>query len=201
MQNKSILLVDDDEAILQSMGMLLRQDDFAITTATSGEEAIELLKNNRFDLVFTDLSMSGLDGIQVLKEAKKTNPFTGVIILTGYGDMSSAIEALRLGADDYLLKPCKYEELVLRIERCLEKQEAFQKIKIYEEILPVCCVCGDIRDDTGEEHGNGSWMKSGDFIIKKTTAAVSHSYCNKCMRELYPDTADEIIAEINSKTK
>jgi len=201
MQKKSILLVDDEEIILLAVSMDLKQQDFAITTANSGEEAIELLNKNTFDLVITDLSMPGLDGIQVLKEAKRVNPFTGVIILTGYGDMSSAISALRLGADDYLSKPCEYEELILRINRCLEKQEAFHKIRIYEEMLPVCCVCGYIRDDRGVETGKGKWMKSGDFIIEKTTASVTHTYCAKCVKEQYPEMADEVLAAINSKNE
>ena len=127
MQSKSILLVDDEEIILNSLGMDLRQENYAVTFANSGEEAITLLKDNPFDLVVTDLSMSGMDGIQVLQEAKRINSSMGVIILTGYGDMTSAIDALRLGADDYLLKPCEPEELVIRIGRCLEKQEALQK--------------------------------------------------------------------------
>ena len=201
MKNKSILLVDDEEIILNSLGMDLRQENYDVTFATSGEEAISLLRGNQFDLVVTDLSMSGMDGIQVLKEAKKINPLMGVIILTGYGDMTSAIDALRLGADDYLLKPCESEELIIRIGRCLEKQEAFQKIKIYEGMLPVCCSCGDIRDDTGMGQGKGNWMKAGDFIAKKTSSKVTHSYCNDCLRKLYPDMADEIIAEIDSKIK
>ena len=180
MKKKSILLVDDEEIILNSIGRDLRQENYDITCASSGAEAISFLKSKHFDLVVTDLSMYEVDGLQVLKEAKEINSLTGVIILTGYGDMTSAIESLRLGADDYLLKPCETEELIIRIGRCLEKQEALQKIKIYEEILPVCCVCGDIRDDSGVEQGKGIWMKSGEFIIKKTSAQVTHTYCQKC---------------------
>ena len=195
MEDKSILLVDDEEIILHSLGRDIRQENYDVTFAPSGEEAISLLKGGRqFDLVVTDLSMSEVDGIQVLQEVKKINSFMGVIILTGYGDMTSAIDALRLGADDYLLKPCESEELLIRIARCLEKQEALHKIKIYEEMLPICCVCGDIRDDTGVEKGKGSWMKSAEFIIEKTIAKVTHTYCKDCIKKQYPDIADEIIA-------
>ena len=183
MQNKSILLVDDEEIILNSIGMDLRRENYNVTLATSGEEAITLLQDKRFDLVVTDLSMSGMDGIQVLKEAKKIHAMTGVIILTGFGDMTSAIDALRLGADDYVLKPCESDELIIRIGRCLEKQEAFQKIKFYENILPVCMYCKSIRDDTGTEPGKGKWMRMEEYIHKKSGANISHGICLECFEK------------------
>jgi len=189
METKSLLLVDDEAIILNSLGTDLDQENFDVTLAASGDEAISLLKDKKFDVVITDLSMPGSDGIQVLQEAKSINPFTVVIILTGYGDMTSAIRALRLGADDYLLKPCDLEELLIRIERCLERQNAFQKINIYEKILPVCCVCGDIRDDEGVAQGEGVWVKSSEFIITKTSAKVTHTYCNKCYQKALEETS------------
>ena len=187
MQNKSILLVDDEEIILNSIGTDLRQENYDVTLATSGEEAVTLLQDSRFDLVVTDLSMSGLDGIQVLKEAKKIHSLTGVIILTGYGDMTSAIDALRLGADDYVLKPCESDELIIRIGRCLEKQEAFQKIKFYENILPVCMYCKSIRDDTGTEPGKGKWMHMEEYLNVKSGTNVSHTFCPQCRERAEKD--------------
>lgn len=137
MQNKSILLVDDEEIILNSIGMDLRQDQYNVTCAGSGEEAVHRLREHRYDLVITDLVMSKLDGIQVLKEAKKINTLTRVIILTGFGDMTSAVDALRLGADDYLLKPCEAEDLALRIQRCLEKGSLLDQLREQNEQLAV----------------------------------------------------------------
>jgi len=116
----------------------------------------------------------------VLKEARKLNPEVGAIILTGYGDMSSAIDALRLGADDYLLKPCNADELLLRTARCLEKREAFRKIQLYEKILPVCMYCKSIRDDTGTEPGKGKWLSMEKFIYTKSGTGISHTFCPKC---------------------
>ncbi len=180
MRNKSILIVDDEAILLQSIAKDLEQEKFSVTKAASGEEAIALLKDNQFDLVVTDLVMSGLDGIQVLKEAKKKNSLTGVIVLTGYGDMTSAIDALRLGADDYLLKPCEPDELLIRIQRCLEKQEAFQKIKSYENILPICMYCKSIRDDIITKPGKGKWMPMEDYIHTKSGTDISHGCCPEC---------------------
>ena len=151
---KSLLLVDDEEIILRAIKKFIRKENYTISTASGGEEALGLLRESSFDLVITDLVMPGTGGLKVLQEAKSIDPFTTVIILTGCGDMKSAIEALRLGADDFLSKPCDPNELLARMENCLKKQEALRKIKVYEEILPVCSVCGLIRDDRGVEHGH-----------------------------------------------
>jgi len=105
---------------------------------------------------------------------------TGVIILTGYGDTTSAYEALRLGADDYVLKSCESDELMMRIQRCLEKQNAFQKVKFYENILPVCVYCKNIRDDVGTEHGKGKWLRMEEYIRTKSESNNSHDCCPVC---------------------
>lgn len=122
MPETSILLVDDEEVIRKSFARELQMEHFAVTAVASGSEAITALENGQFDLVITDLMMPGIDGLGVLKAAKAVAPLTNVIILTGYGDMESAIDALRLGADDFVRKPCEVEELVFRIQHCLEKR-------------------------------------------------------------------------------
>lgn len=124
----SILFVDDEKLIRNSFARDLRIEGFTVSAVGSGSEAIEALEENQYDLVITDLMMPGIDGFGVLKAVKRLAPQTSVIILTGYGDMRSAIDALRLGADDFTLKPCEIEELVLRIKRCLEKQSLLQML-------------------------------------------------------------------------
>ncbi len=129
MRNKSILLVDDEKSILNSIGEDLREEGYDVSVASSGEEAISQLQDNQYDLVVTDLSMPGLGGNHVLEEAKKIDPMTGVIILTGYGDMASAIDALRLGADDFMLKPCESVNLIF--------PNPNNKMKQHERINPI----------------------------------------------------------------
>lgn len=124
----SILIVDDEEVIRKSLARELRLEHFMVTTVAGGREAIEALQGGQYDLVITDLMMPEVDGFAVLKTVKRQAPQTSVIILTGYGDMGTAIDALRLGADDFTLKPCETEELVLRIRRCLEKQGLMQRL-------------------------------------------------------------------------
>lgn len=131
----SILLVDDEQLIRKSFTRDLKAEDFRVTAVAGGQEAINALEQGQYDLVITDLMMPDIDGFAVLKTAKRLSPETSVIILTGYGDMRSAIDALRLGADDFTLKPCEIDELVFRIRRCLEKSSLLQQLALQNKLL------------------------------------------------------------------
>ncbi|MEW6218244.1 MAG: response regulator [Thermodesulfobacteriota bacterium] len=179
-----LLLVDDEEIVLRALSRDLNAEGYEVAAVGSGQDALlRLGKDVRFDVVITDLVMEGLDGIQVLREARRLDPEVGVIILTGHGALSSAIDALRLGADDYLLKPCATEELLLRIRRCQERQELRRKLKLYENILPICAVCKMIRDDSGKGPGQGEWLPVDVYITRKTGVLMSHTYCPECGRK------------------
>ncbi len=180
MENNSILLVDDDVFSLEGTAQDLSSVGYEVTTAGNGEDAVSFLSERAFDLVITDLIMGEVDGIEVLKTAKKLHPLTMVIILTGYGDMSSAIEALRHSADDYLLKPCEPEETHYRVSRCLKKLELKTRLKAYEEILPICCQCKKIRDDAGREPGSGGWLNIEGYLEKRGKLAISTTLCPGC---------------------
>ena len=135
MSNKSILLVDDEESILASIGWALEKNNFKVTTANDGDVAIQYLCAGHFDLVITDLVMAQVDGIGVLKKAKSLYPDIGVIILTGYGNVGSAVQSLQLGADDYLQKPCDMEELLRKARRSFERQDFITRLRIQNEEL------------------------------------------------------------------
>ena len=184
MNTYEILLVDDDPLILKALKPALEQDGYRVTTADNGESAVEMLESRHFDILMTDLLMDAIDGIGVLKKAKTSNPEMMSIILTGFGDIQSAIEALRLGADDYLMKPAEVDEILFRVSSCVEKLELKRRIKAYEGILPICCVCKKIRDDSGREPGTGEWMMIEKFIWKKAKLSVSSTYCPDCFEEL-----------------
>ena len=113
--------MDDDQFTLGSMARAREGESYEVLTATSGAGAIKLLKQGSLDLVLTDLKMPGVDGLEVLRQARKIAPQAVVVILTAYASLGSAIEALREGAHDYLVKPCSGSELKLRIERGLER--------------------------------------------------------------------------------
>jgi DNA-binding NtrC family response regulator len=183
-----ILLVDDDEFILKSFAPALEGEGYEVATADTGEKAMDIIEKDAFDLIISDLILDEIDGIMILKKAKQINPESAVIILTGYGDMTSAIDALRLGADDYLLKPCETEEIFFRVRRALEKLTLQRKIRIYEKTLPVCCICKKIRDDADLEHGVAKWLKMEDYLHDKAKVAVTSTYC--------PDCIDVVMKEI-----
>ena len=135
MQTYSILLVDDDLSVLKTISPYLESEGYRVTTAGSGEEAIELLNRSTFDLVIIDLIMGDVDGYQVLETGKKLRSETMFIVLTGHSDPAFIVNALRLGADDYLIKPCEPEEMRFRVGRCLEKLEIKKKAKQAKEAL------------------------------------------------------------------
>ena len=179
---KRVLVVDDEEDMLWMLQRNLNKGmpDVEILSAGSGEEALAVLSDKSVELVITDINMPGMNGLDLLSAIKTTKPLTGVIILTAYGSMSLAIDVLRNGADDFLLKPCKLSDLCDSLHRCIEKMDTLSRIRLNENILPVCCVCGLIRDDTNVKCGQGSWTGVGEYIEKKTDIRVSHSLCPKC---------------------
>ena len=183
MRPYQILIVDDDPFLLAAIGKDLEGEGYRVMPASSGEDALQLLEQEAFDLVITDLVMDRVDGIQVLKTAKAVNPETMVIILTGYGNMVSAIDALRLRADDYMLKPCEPEEMHFRVSRCLQRFELNRRIRLYENMLPVCCVCKNIRDDRGKEPGSGRWLPVERFMYDKAGLETTSTYCPVCARK------------------
>ncbi|NCC62447.1 MAG: response regulator [Verrucomicrobiae bacterium] len=186
MKQKSILLVDDEVVILNSLSRELNvtHPNFEVHVANSGKEAIDRINSQTFDLVVTDLFMPGVDGFQVLKSVKLKDPQTMVIILTGYADLQSSIDALRLGADDFLQKPCDIDELLYRISNCFVKQDLQRKVQFYETILPVCSYCKKIRDDNQGSPGNGIWYELEEYLHHVHKVNVSHGCCPACYAQM-----------------
>jgi len=184
MGRKSILLVDDERLILESLARELTSESrgFDVALASSGEEAVAKLNDRFWNLVVTDLVMPGLDGLQVLNAAKQVNSRTMVIVLTGYANLEAAIDALRLGADDFLQKPCDVDELLYRMANCFLKQDLLSKVHFYESILPVCCYCKKIRHDVEEEQGQGNWYSPEQYFIKVKGVKISHGCCPECFK-------------------
>ena len=124
-----ILVVDDEESVAVTMQAILEMDGHEVMTAMSGAEAFELIRGGAFDLVLTDLRLDDADGIQILSEVRRHSPDAVTIILTGYASLDSAVNALREGAYDYLLKPCDVEELRATVNRGLERRRLGQLLR------------------------------------------------------------------------
>lgn len=121
METRKILVVDDEPIARENLAHILTKAGYAPLTAADGQEAIDILKREEFDLVLTDLRMQGRDGMAVLAETKKLWPATEVVVITGYASVDTAVEAMRQGAYHYIAKPYKIEELRAVVDKALEK--------------------------------------------------------------------------------
>jgi DNA-binding NtrC family response regulator len=123
MPGSRVLLVDDEVVFTKNMSKLLTYRGYTVIAVNSGDAAIRELEQADFDVIVLDLKMPGMDGITTLKEIMKLGLFTETLILTGHGSIDTALEAMKLGAYDYLTKPCEIDELVAKIEAAWEKRE------------------------------------------------------------------------------
>ena len=137
MIGSKILLVDDEVVFTNNMSKLLANRGYRVTAVNSGDAAIRAMEEEDFDVVVLDLKMPGMDGITTLKEIKKLGLFTETLILTGHGSIDTALEAIKLGAYDYLTKPCEIGDLVVKIEGAWEKKDDAQKKDIQDKIQKV----------------------------------------------------------------
>ncbi len=134
----SILIVDDEPSIRDSLGGLLSDEGFEILTAANGYEALKVMDKNSPDLVLLDIWMPGMDGIETLKEIKKSNPYIQVIIITGHGTVETAVRATKLGAFDLIQKPLSIDKVILSINnalnfRRLEEENRYLRKKTLEK--------------------------------------------------------------------
>jgi DNA-binding response OmpR family regulator len=122
-----LLLVDDEEMFLEFLSRRLISYQYDVTICLSGENALEVIVNHDFDVVILDVLMPGMDGIETLREIKKIKPLTEVIMLTGYASTESGIEGMKLGAHDYLSKPCNTEDLIAKINDAYDRKVEHEK--------------------------------------------------------------------------
>ncbi len=129
MKNRKILLVDDEETILFGLGNELAKEGYQVDTVSNGESAIEKLKSKSYDLTITDLVMDNLGGMDVLKNAKEIDSDSMVILLTAHGNLPSAIQAMRLGAFDFIEKPCEKESLLKKVKVALDQLDLKRQVE------------------------------------------------------------------------
>ena len=133
-----VLLVDDEKEFVEALAERLSMRDYDVTTSLRGDDALEKLRQYNFDVVILDVRMPGIGGNEVLHEIKKIKPLTEVIMLTGHATVESAIEGMKQGAYDYLIKPCETEELITKINKAHEKkaehEERIRDAKVKEII-------------------------------------------------------------------
>ena len=116
----SVLLVDDEKDFVESLAERLQLRDFNVATALSGDEALKLVEENDFDVIVLDVKMPGKDGVETLKEIKNIEQLSQVIMLTGHATVKTAIEGMKNGAFDYLMKPTDTDELIEMINNAYQ---------------------------------------------------------------------------------
>ncbi|MBN2282708.1 MAG: response regulator [Deltaproteobacteria bacterium] len=139
MNEDRILIIDDEEAILRVLSLSLKSDGYDVMTAMTGKEGIDVFEREKPALVLTDLKMPGIDGLEVLRRIKSINPDSEIIVITGHGDMDSAIESLRFGASDFINKPVRDEALSIAITRAREKIKIRRQLAAYTTDLENMC--------------------------------------------------------------
>jgi two-component system nitrogen regulation response regulator NtrX len=123
-----ILVVDDEESIRKTMRMTLEYEGFEVTEAPSGIEAIQAVEQDPPDLVFLDIKMPGIDGLEVLEQLKEKSPSTQVIIISGHGNVQTAVQATKLGAFDFIEKPLETERVLLAVRNAAERKELEEEV-------------------------------------------------------------------------
>lgn len=132
---RHILVVDDEPLVRRSLGELLSLSGYSVTTAGNGNEALDILKTYNADIIITDIKMPQLDGLQLLKRIKTTYPEVPVILITGYGSIDSAVEAIKEGAYDYITKPIVDSEIKIVIERLLRQRRIEEEnVRLKEQL-------------------------------------------------------------------
>src|SRR5512133_438812 len=125
-----ILVVDDQRNMRATTALLLREAGYVVAEAEDGAAAVQRVSAEQFDVVVTDLRMGAVDGMEVLRATLEIAPTTQVIVMTAYGTIESAVEAIRRGAYDYLAKPFKEEELLVRVSKAVDKRRLLGEMSL-----------------------------------------------------------------------
>jgi PAS domain S-box-containing protein len=196
MNERKILLIDDEESIRTLLSLSLRQKGYQVFTAEDGIKGIEVFEKERPSIVITDIKMPGIDGITVLKKIRNLDPDTRVIVVTGHGDMESAIEALVNEASDFINKPIKDEQLSIALKRAEEVLWMKQKLREYTTNLEI-----KIKEATEELRKTYLFQKnliqsSIDGIIATDREGIITLF-NKGAEEILGYSSEEVVGKIH----
>lgn len=163
----SILIADDEQEIRNSLSIVLREEGFRCTAVADGGAAIEALKEHSFDILITDLKMPKADGIEVLEQALQRSSDTLTIIITAHATIETAIQALRKGAADYILKPLDFDEVILRIENLMKQKKLVQENRYLREQI-------DQEFNFNHIIGESPAMKEVYRMVRRVSEAASN---------------------------
>jgi len=192
-----LLLIDDEEGIRKVFSISLKSDGYDVATAASGQQGIDLFQKEFFPIVLTDIQMPGMDGIEVLRRVKEINPEVEVIVITGHGDMASAIQSLHFGASDFLTKPVSGQLLSIALKRAEERLKTKKTLNKYANDL-----WNMVREKTEEikrryEFEDKLVQRSIDGIVA-TDKEENIIIFNPAAEEMFGYTVDEVKSTMNA---
>ncbi len=163
--NGAILIAEDHEVARKSIKEYLQQEGYRVEEAADGDAAIDAINNSDFDLVITDLKMPQASGLDVLKHVREISPNTLVIVTTAFGSVESAIEALRYGAQDYVIKPIIFEDLLSKVHHVMEYRRLAWEIQMLRRELSNLSptFLGSSRAQPGNAQHRYAHPKSGEL--------------------------------------
>ncbi|MFP5213449.1 MAG: response regulator [Acidobacteriota bacterium] len=180
-----ILIADDDEVYREILRDAVAGESIVSALASDGVEALEKLEADSFDILVSDLNMPRMDGLTLLKQARQRHPHLLAIIITGYGSLESAIEALRLGAYDYLLKPFKLEEMIVTARNAVEK------VRMLRERSGLLAEIEALRERLRTLEGGGSLLGPGTRLLPEMVLPLH-------LLEMPRDNASRILSALES---
>jgi DNA-binding NtrC family response regulator len=134
--SSNIMLVDDEKDFVEMLSLRLTENKENVIAAYNGQECLDTLEKTQVDVIILDVKMPGMDGIETLKKIKKSHPLVEVILLTGHGTIQSAVEGMKLGAFDFLLKPADFKELTEKLNKArTRKKEQMERIQKAEAAM------------------------------------------------------------------
>ena len=150
-----ILVIDDDPGVRESTGRMLRAAGYTVQAVATGEEGFELARGGAFDVILSDMRMPGLSGIDVLRKLRDVRVDASFIVMTGFGTVDTAVEAMKLGAVDFVQKPFFRDELLMRVRSAAERRQLARQVDLLQRQIPpdlsLDALVGDEpRDDEGQ---------------------------------------------------
>ncbi len=197
--NHSILIVDDEPNLRRSLGLILQRAGYVITTASNAAEAIHLLQAGAYDLTFLDIKLPDKSGIQLLPDIRQLYSEMPVLILTAHATLDTAIEAVRQGARDYLIKPVDPESLLSRVEDVLKEAKPKRRREIANQlqnlVAELQCIDGMETQPTASEKPSPAadparYLKCGPLVLDRHTHSVQYNDSNT---SLPPSTFDYLV--------
>lgn len=161
----NILVVDDENAIRYSVSKTLQRVGYMVREASSGEEALNMMKTDNFDVILTDIRMPpGIDGVELVRRIKETDPDTVVVLMTAFPSLSTAVEALRLGAHDYLIKPSSSEDIRNSVAHGVERSHNLKRRRVLLDVIR-SNISELSRPLNDEQHAANNGMSAEDRVL------------------------------------